>query len=139
MSVSPVGLIFPHTGTPLAELVSSFSMEGYANGTLTAKLWCSAEAIITNGDFRFNLAWRDAGTGTVTALDSANYASPQASATFSRGGTPSVFQFPAITFSDAQIDGVTTGEAQLLLSRDNTIASNATGIIYVHKVELSEA
>jgi hypothetical protein len=139
LGVSPVALIFPQSGTPLAELAGTFSMADYASGTLTATLTISAEEIVTTGNCRFNLAWRDASTERVVPLSAAAYDTPQASDTISRGATPAVLQFPTIDFSSTEIDGVTTGEAQLLLSRDNSVGSNAGGIIYVHKLELSEA
>ncbi|MGD1908169.1 MAG: hypothetical protein ACFB0C_19570 [Leptolyngbyaceae cyanobacterium] len=138
LAVSPTAIILGETGTPKAES-GLIPWEGYAGGDVTLEFDISAEALVTTGNIKLDVAFRKV-TSRVAPFSTAEYATAK-SITIARGATPANLQDPkpTLTFTASEIDGLVAGNrGQLLILRDNTVSSNATGIGYLHNILIKE-
>lgn len=107
----------------------------YAGGGITAYIiWMASTA--TSGNVIWQIAWERASTD----LDSDSFATAIASAQTVPNGTSGITTTATIAFSNAQIDGLTAGEAfRLQLVRNSTNPSdNMSGDAELVAIELKE-
>ena len=119
--------------TPAARSAKFKLPTNYSGGTITAE-FVVAMASATSGNVKLDLQWRQGDD----AFDRA-FAAAQ-TATIARPANPNAEQILAINFTSAQIDGIVAGGfAQLRLTRDNAVASNAAGTAWITGGALFEA